>query len=144
VAGLISSKQITLKNGKQIKFADIDFTILLPSDLSDNMFKKISAKRLSENWQTIKVDAENYRPYDFSMDMKKSRRGKLYLCDIPITLNSLNEAITLYSQKTHIGKSEIQTLLENKEIGVFKRVLDYLIEHDSITRGRVKTEIVNI
>lgn len=144
VAHLIHTKKINLANGTDIAFKKVDFTILIPDNLSSDMFDKIGATRLAKNWQTVKVDAGAFRPFDFSIDMAKSKKGVLYLCDIPITLNSLREAILLYSQKTHIGKSEVEQLLEEREIRTFKQVLDYLIEQDPYTKGKVKTEIVPI
>lgn len=144
VASLSHEKRITLEDGTLIDFKKLDFKILIPNSLSANMFKKVSAVRLSRGWHTVKLNAGGYRPFDFSVDMGKSKNGKLFLYDIPITLNSLDEAIALYSNKSHLGKNEVHKILEAREIRTFKRVLDYLVSEDPFTKNVVSTEIIDI
>src|SRR5699024_6224883 len=46
-------KQFTLEDGSTFKIKDLKVTVLIPNDLSDNMFKKVSAKRLRDGWQKM-------------------------------------------------------------------------------------------
>ncbi|TYP87347.1 hypothetical protein BC792_13718 [Sphingobacterium allocomposti] len=108
------------------------------------MFKKVSAKRLRDGWQRMKVEPKNVRDYDFSIDVSKVENGELHLVDIPFTLNALNKSIELYSKKEHIGKSVKENLLEYREIRNFTKTLQYLINKSSLTKGIVEIEIVNI
>ncbi len=140
----LERKTFHLQNGTYFQISDLKFSILIPNDLSNDMFKKVKAKRLKDGWQKLKVDPKDVRDYDFSIDISKAAEGELHLVDIPFTLNALNKAIDLYSRKEHIGKDEKETLLEYREIRNFKRTLEYLISTSSITRDIVKIEIVEI
>lgn len=137
-------KVFHLTNGKDFTILDLKFTILLPNDLSDNMFKKVIAKRLKGGWHKLKVDPKDVRDYDFSIDVAKTEDGMLHLVDIPLTLNALNMSIEIYSKKQHLGKTIKEEILEEREIKNFKRTLDYLISKSAIARGIVDIEIVDI
>jgi Predicted nucleotide-binding protein containing TIR-like domain len=137
-------KEFTLPDNQKFKILTLKFTILIPTDLSDDMFKKVTAKRLKDGWQKLKVDPKYVRDYDFSVDVSRAAEGELYLVDIPFTLNALNMAIELYSTKQHLGKSIRETQLEYREIRNFKKTLEYLINRSSITKGIVNIEIVDI
>jgi hypothetical protein len=137
-------KEFTILNEQKFKIKDLKFTILIPNDLSDDMFKKVINKRLKDGWLKLKVDPKHVRDYDFSVDISKAANGELHLVDIPFTLNALNMAIELYSSKQHLGKNVRETLLEYREIRNFKRTLEYLIRKSSITRDVVSIEIVDI
>ncbi|MBC8884276.1 nucleotide-binding protein [Flavobacterium piscinae] len=122
------SKVFNLKNGSQFKIIDLKFTILIPNDLSDDMFNKVIAKRLKGGWQKLKVEPKDVRDYDFSVDVSKAEKNLLHLVDIPLTLNALNMSIEIYSKKQHLGKSVKEEVLEVHEIRNFKRTLEYLIK----------------
>ncbi|MBK9477851.1 MAG: nucleotide-binding protein [Bacteroidia bacterium] len=135
-------KQTDIVDG--INFSDLMFTILLPDNLSADMFDKVKAARTKSKWEMIKVDAGGFRPFDFFIEAENSSKGVLQLSDIPLTLNALNEAIKAYIGKSYIGILEEERLLEGREIRVFKKVLDYLISVNPITKGRVRTELIDI
>jgi len=137
-------KEFRLLDGKTFKIKKLIFTILIPDDLTEDMFRKVNAKRLKNGWQKLKVDPRDVRDYDFSVDISKAKEGELHLVDIPLTLNALNMSIEIYSKKQHIGRDTKENLLEQREIKNFKRTLDYLISKSSITRDIVNTEIVLI
>lgn len=137
-------KEFILLNGSKFVISSIKFTVLIPNDLSDDMFNKVTAKRLRDGWLKLKVDPKHVRDYDFSIDVSKASEGELHLVDIPYTLNSLNMAIELYSKKSHLGKTTKEKLLEYREIRNFKRTLEYLINKSSLTRGIVNVEVVDI
>lgn len=138
------NKVFHLQNGTRFSIISLKVTILIPNDLSDDMFKKVKAKRLRDGWHKLKVEPKDIRDYDFSIDISKVDEGLLHLVDIPLTLNALNKAIELYSQKAHLGKDQRELILEKKEIRNFKRTLEYLIERSAITRDIVVIEVVNI
>ena len=137
-------KLFNLQNNAQFKIKDLRVTILIPNDLTDDMFKKVKAKRLKDGWQKLKVDPKEVRDYDFSVDISKAENGLLHLVDIPLTLNALNKSVEMYSKKEHIGKDVREGLLEYREIRNFKRTLDYLISRSSIVKGIASVEIVDI
>lgn len=137
-------KQFSLANGSIFVISSLKCTILIPSDLRDDMFKKVAAKRLRDGWEKLKVDPKHVRDYDFSIDVSKITNNELHLVDIPLTLNALNMAIDTYSKKAHLGKSVKDGLLEYREIRNFQRTLEYLINSSSLTKGIVTVEIVDI
>lgn len=137
-------KKYTLSNGADFVADKLEVTVLLPDDLSNNMFAKVQAKRLRDGWEKIKVDPQSVRDFDFSIDVSKVSDGCMHLVDIPLTLNGLNLAIELYSQKSHLGKSAKENLLEKREVRNFKRTLEYLINNSPLTKDFVKVEVVNI
>lgn len=137
-------KQFLLEDGSTFKIEELKVTILIPDDLSDDMFKKVSSKRLRDGWQKMKVEPKHIRDYDFSIDISKTEHGHLHLVDIPLTLNALNKSIELYSKKEHIGKSTKENLLEYREIRNFTKTLQYLISKSSLTKGIVEIDIVDI
>jgi hypothetical protein len=137
-------KEFHLVSGEKFKIDTIQFTILIPDDLSDDMFKKVKAKRLKDGWQKLKVDPKDVRDYDFSIDVSGISSGKMHLVDIPFTLNALNKAIELYSERSHLGKTEKERILEQREIRNFQRTLEYLINQSSLAKGICIVNIVNI
>lgn len=139
-----SGKNFQLENGVQFNIKTLKVTILIPDDLSSDMFKKVKAKRLKDGWQKLRVDPKDVRDYDFSIDVSKVDEGLLHLVDIPFTLNALNLAIKLYSRKAHLGKNEKEFLLEQREIRNFKSTLEYLIHESAFTRDIVSIEIVDV
>jgi len=139
-----NGKKFHLENGVLFRIKTLKVTILIPDDLSSDMFKKVKAKRLKDGWQKLKVDPKDVRDYDFSIDVSKVEDGLLHLVDIPFTLNALNLAIELYSRKAHLGKSEKELLLEQREIRNFKNTLEHLIKKSSFTHDIVSIEIVNV
>jgi hypothetical protein len=138
-------KVFTLADGSEfIILSDLRFTILIPDDLQDDMFKKVASKKLKSGWKKMKVDPKEERDYDFNIDVSKAIDGELHLMDIPLTLNALNKAVELYSKKEHLGKSTKEELLEYREIRNFKRTLDYLISTSALARDIATTEIIKI
>jgi hypothetical protein len=137
-------KIFTLPNNSAFKIKTLQFTILIPDDLTDDMFHKVKAKRLKDGWQKLKVDPRDVRDYDFSVDISKAAEGLLHLVDIPFTLNALHKAIELYSKKEHLGNDVKEKLLEYREIRNFKRTLEYLISKSALAKDIVSVEIVNI
>ena len=139
-----NGKNFHLENGTKFQINTLKATILIPDDLSSDMFKKVKAKRLKDGWQKLKVDPKDVRDYDFSIDVSKVEEGLLHIVDIPFTLNALNLAIELYSRKAHLGKNAKELLLEKREIRNFEKTLEHLIKESPFTRDIVSIEIVNI
>lgn len=137
-------RKFSFAGNKTFQIQDLKFTILIPNDLSDDMFSKVKSKRLSAGWEKLNVTRKEIRDYDFSIDVSKAVSGELHLVDIPFTLNALNMSIELYSKKQHIGKTVKEKILEEREIRNFKRTLEFLIKKSSITRNIVNIEIVDI
>ena len=137
-------RNFSLSGNKKFQIQDLKFTVLIPNDLSDDMFFKVKSKRLDSGWGKLNVARKDVRDYDFSVDVSKAVSGELHLVDIPFTLNALNMSIELYSKKQHLGKTVKEEILEEREIRNFKRTLEYLISKNSFTKNVVNVEIVDI
>jgi len=140
---LLEDEKISV-DGREVAFKDFRFRILIPDDLSDDMYDKVRNVRRERDWKPIKVDAGGMRPYDFHVDLSTSEQGIIELYDIPLTLNSLHQSIQQYLSKPHLGKDFYEVMLERREINAFQKVLDNLITSNAITRKRVLTEIVPV
>lgn len=117
--------------------------ILIPDDLVVDMKRKVAAAKNIKNWELISVQKPETRSYDFYADVD-FESGKPILKDVPTTLLSLRQTITEFMKITQIGEDRKQRIVEVREIRRFKNVLDYLISKDPYTKGRVKTEVVDI
>jgi hypothetical protein len=124
------------------KLKDVCLTICLPRRLSADMFDHVKELRASKRWRQIKIDAGSFRPFDFHVQAQKKGGGKLQLLDMPITLNALNDSIRAYVGKSHVGCSDAEMLLKQRELKTFKRVLGLLIQENPLTRARAKIQVV--
>ncbi|MGJ7510673.1 TIR domain-containing protein [Variovorax sp. GT1P44] len=140
---LIDQKHIVV-DGRSLPVEEFRFRILIPNDLSADMYDKVTARRHSLKWRPIKVDAGTMRPYDFHVDLSSNVAGHIEIYDIPLTLNSLHQAIQQHLEKAHLGRDFYERMLEHREISGFQGVLDVLIESNDITKSRVSTEIVPV
>jgi hypothetical protein len=140
---LLEEKHITVDR-RRVAFRDFRFRILIPDNLSDDMYDKVKAERSQRAWKPIKVDAGGQRPYDFHVDLSANKEGCIEIYDIPLTLNSLHQSIQQYLHKSHLGKDFYETMLEHREISAFSNVLNELIKSNALTRPHVSTEIVPV
>jgi len=141
VTQLLKDGFIELSDKSKVEFTNLIFTVIIPSDLSADMFEQVNAKRHFNKWVGVKVNAGGFRPFDFHVDIDLSSSGTLHLYDVPLTLNSLYQTIQMYLEKAHLGKDEFEERLESREIRMFKKVIDYLVSRNPITRNIVRTEI---
>lgn len=131
-------------NEKEFKIVVLKFTVLVPNDLSSDMFTKVKAKRLKDGWSKLRVDPKDVRDYDFAIDVSEADKGTMHLVDIPLTLNALNKSIELFSKKEHIKKSVKENLIERREIRNFRSTLEYLIAQNPMTKNIVSVELIDV
>jgi hypothetical protein len=60
---------------------------------------------------------------------------------MPTTLNGIDKAIDMYLRVGHIGKTNEQKLLEERELRNFELVLKKLIENDTYCHEFIDIEI---
>lgn len=116
------------------------FKIILPKDLDSDIKKKANLFYKEKKFSpiAIKTTSRSY-PLYVAVD---TANNKAILSDMPTTLNGLDKAIEMYLRKGHIGKSNEQKLLEDRELRNFEKVLRSLINEDADCRQHVdiKTE----
>ena len=131
-------------NGTLKPIADFKLQILIPDDLADDMKAKVAAAKNIRNWEQISVEAPETRAYEFFADVKFRAGKTAILQDVPTTLLSLHQTITEFLKLSQVGSGQKEKLVEAREIRRFKLVLDHLINKSSATKGKVRTEIVDI
>jgi Predicted nucleotide-binding protein containing TIR-like domain len=140
---LVTAKAAKI-NGTLKPIPDFRLQVLIPDDLADDMKAKVAAAKNIGRWEQISVAAPETRAYEFFADVKFGAGKTAILQDVPTTLLSLHQTITEFLKLSHIGSDQKEKLVEAREIRRFKRVLDHLIKQSSTTKGKVRTEIVDI
>ena len=114
------------------------FRIILPKDLDSDIKKKANLFYKEKKYDPIKINSIS-RPYPLYVAIDKTS-NKAILSDMPTTLNGLDKAIEIYLRKGHIGKSNEQKLLEDRELRNFEKVLRFLISEDADCRQYVNVD----
>ncbi len=116
--------------------------VLIPDDLRNDMKGKVEAVKARDKWRQVEVPTSATRSFNFYV--QKLDLSHLVIMDIPTTLNALHQTIQEFAGSGKIGRSLKEELVEKREIRQFKKVVDYLANVDSFTKGKVFTEIVDI
>lgn len=117
------------------------FRIILPNDLDSDIKKKANLFYKEKEFTPLSIDsASRSYPLYVAVDTAFNRA---ILSDMPTTLNGLDKAIEMYLRKGHIGKSNEQKLLEERELRNFEKVLRSLINEDADCRKYVNVEFEN-
>ena len=114
------------------------FRVVLPKDLDSDIKKKANLFYKEKLFNPIAIDSAS-RSYPLYVAIDKTE-NKAILSDMPTTLNGLDKAIEMYLQKGHIGKTNEQKLLEERELRNFEKVFRALISEDADCRQYVDVE----
>ena len=135
-----------LSSGNSLTINDVEynrftFRIVLPNDLDSDIKRRANAFFTQKNFKPLEIPITS-RPYPLYVAADVSTK-KLILSDMPTTLSSLDKAIEMYLQVGHIGKSNEQQLLEERELRTFGTVLEHLVNADAFCKSivEIKTEI---
>ena len=115
------------------------FRIFLPKDLDSDIKKKANIFYKAKNFEPLAIQSISRRSYPLYVAID-TVNSQAILSDMPTTLNGLDKAIEMYLGKGHIGKSNEQSLLENRELRNFEKVLRSLISEDANCRQYVDIE----
>ncbi|MDR1584071.1 MAG: nucleotide-binding protein [Prevotellaceae bacterium] len=122
-----------------IKHKQFKFKIVLPKDLDSDIKKRANTFYKEKSFELIDIPTSG-RPYPLFVAVDSSN-NTLMLSDMPTTLSGIDKAIEMYLRKGHIGKSNEQQLLEDRELRNFETVLKNLIESDAYCKSFVDIEI---
>ena len=117
------------------------FRIVLPDNLDSDIKKKANVFYKEKQFNPIAIGSTS-RSYPLYVAFDTSC-SQAVLSDMPTTLNGLDKAIEMYLRKGHIGKSNEQKLLEERELRNFEKVLRSLINEDADCRKYVDVEFEN-
>lgn len=115
------------------------FRIILPKDLDSDIKKRANTFYRREEFEVFTIPTPG-RPFPLFV-MFDANNNLIILSDMPTTLSSIDKAIEMYLRKGHIGKSNEQQLLEDRELRNFNIVLDNLIKNDAYCKDVVSIEI---
>ena len=127
------------KTLKKHNCSSYTFRIILPKDLDSDIKKKANLFYREKKYEPIAIDSVS-RSYPLYVAIDKAE-NKAILSDMPPTLNGLDKAIEMYLRKGHIGKTNEQKLLEDRELHNFEKVLRSLISEDADCCQHVDVEI---
>lgn len=133
---LSSGNPLTIKSEIYNQFT---FKIILPKDLDADIKRRANAFYKQKNFELVDIPTAS-RPYPLFVAVDTSV-NKLILSDMPTTLSGIDKAIEMYLQVGHIGKSNEQQLLEERELRNFGTVLEQLVKADAFCKLLVEIEI---
>jgi len=121
------------------KFAKAKFKIVLPLNLDSDLKKKAKIFYKKNLFQALEIETP-HRAYPLFVAVNEAD-DNLTLSDMPTTLNGIEKAIEMYLRVGHIGKTNEQKLLEERELRNFELVLRKLIENDAYCYEFIEIEI---
>ena len=78
-------------------------------------------------------------PAWFQLDKNKAPLAVMY--DMPSTLTGIDDAIEMILQKGYLGRTSLQSVIEERELNNFRRVLQILLDKSPFAKATV--EIIN-
>ena len=118
------------------EYRPTELTVVLPKDLDADIKKRASIYYESKEMVGVEIQVQN-RPRPLYAMCDRDQKTVSF-CDMPTTLEGVNKAIDMYLRVGHIGKSQRQMLLEQRELGNFHKVLGLLCEQDAYCKKYVK------
>lgn len=120
------------------KYKKFQFNIVIPKDLDADTKKRAKIYFKNKSLEEIEIPASS-RSYPIHIQFDDdSSEETLQLYDMPTTIGGIDKAIEMFMRKGHIGKTEQQKLLEERELRNFQTTLENLIANDAFTKEMVK------
>ena len=130
--------------GQEQKIETFRIQVLIPDDLRNDMKEKVEAVKARDKWIQVEVPTSATRSFNFYVQESMLDLRHLVIMDIPTTLNALNQTIQEFVGSGKVGRSLKEQLVEQREIRHFKKVVDYLADVNTFSKGKIVTEIVDI
>lgn len=121
------------------KYNKAKLHIIIPKDLDSDLKKKAKIYYRQQSFKELQIQTP-HRSYPLFVSVNTGN-DSLILSDMPTTLNGIDKAIEMYLRVGHIGKTNEQQLLEDRELRNFEMVLRKLIENDSFSKEYVEVHI---
>jgi len=131
-------------DGQEQQIEGFSIRVLIPDDLRNDMKEKVEAVKAKSKWKQVEVPTSATRSFNFYVQESMLDLKHLVIMDIPTTLNALNQTIQEFVGSGKVGRSLKEKLVEQREIRHFKKVVDYLADINSFSKGKIATEIVDI
>lgn len=121
-----------------ISYNKFKFKIILPKDLDSDIKNRAMVFYHENKFELIEIPTSR-RPYPLFV-VVDAEENTLILSDMPTTISGIDKAIEMYLRVGHIGKSNEQQLLEERELRNFGSVLKHLINTDAYSKSIVEIE----
>ena len=123
----------------EVNYTQFEFRIVLPKDLDSDIKHRSIAFHKQRKFESINIPTL-IRSYPLFVEVVPSG-SKLVLSDMPATLSGIDKAIDMHLRIGHIGKSNEQQLLEDRELRNFGTVLEHLVNADAFCKSFVVIEL---
>lgn len=138
IAGLVESAQeADVLEIDGVKYSDFKLKVVVPKDLK-GMIREKAAQFYKRHGFVENAMKTKYRkhPAWFKLDPKQAPVAVLY--DMPSTLTGIDDAIEMILQKGFQGRTQMQELIEQRELNNFRRVLQMQIDKSPFAQATVE------
>lgn len=120
-----------------IKYTDFKLKVVIPKDLH-GMIREKAAQFYKRHGFVENAIKTRYRkhPAWFQLDPTKAPIAMLY--DMPSTLTGIDDAIEMILQKGFQGRTNMQEVIEQRELNNFRRVLQMQIDKSPFAKETVE------
>ncbi|MCU7616601.1 nucleotide-binding protein [Chryseobacterium sp. PBS4-4] len=120
------------------QYKKFQFNIVIPKDLDADIKKRAKIYFKSKSLEELEISTTS-RTYPIHIQYDEDSNDEtLQLYDMPTTIGAIDKAIEMYMRKGHIGKTDQQKLLEERELRNFQTTLENLIANDAFAKNMVK------
>jgi hypothetical protein len=106
--------------------------VVIPRNLDADIKKRALIYHRKQSYKELQIPTDS-RSYPLYVSIEKEG-SEVVLSDMPTTLNGIDKAIDMYLRKGHIGKTQEQQLLEDRELRNFTIVLSKLVANDAFCK----------
>ena len=122
----------------KVPYSSFEVQIVMPKTLEREMQGRATDYFTANGFTAHTFTPPAGREIKTAIAPDKNQPGKLLICDVPTTLTPLYDAIELYLQKGHFGKSAEQKLIEARELNNFLAVLKTKVGENSFSKKVVR------
>lgn len=141
VSDLVESVQTAEKlEFDGVVYTDFKLKIVIPNDLKGMIREKAHLFYKRNGFLANDMKAK-FRKHHLWFQLDPNNAPVAIMYDMPSTLTGVDDAIELILQKSYKGRTKIQSLIEQKELNNFRRVLQMQI--DSSPFAQTSVEIID-
>jgi Predicted nucleotide-binding protein containing TIR-like domain len=121
-----------------VTYSSFEVQVVIPKTLERKMQDRATEYFKANGFTKHTFVPADGREIKTQIAADKEEPAKLLICDVPTTLTPLYDAIELYLQKGHLGKSNEQKLIEARELNNFLAVLKTKVMEDNFSKKVVR------
>lgn len=121
-----------------VTYTSFEVQVVIPKTLESEMQDRATDYFKANGFTKHTFDPPDGRGIRTVIAPDKNEPGRLLICDLPTTLTALFDAIEMYLQKGHVGKSNEQKLIEARELNNFLAVLKAKVSENAFSKKVVR------